>query len=642
MYSPTDFIYWLYLLGIFLSFVTAFYIPGRVILGKEKKLGKSIHVIAIVVGLVLWALQGYVFGLLQLRFLSYIYLLIFLLLFIKNRYYLISIKKPDLGKIDFPLVVLLIIGIVAQILPYFQVGVHTQEGMRFVSVNAIDHLWHAGLVQEIALRFPPNEPGMAGVILKDYHYWFNLCVAEIVRVFHLPVLLTQFAGFYTLASVLLGLLVVSISRRIYQSKIFTRLLVLFLFFVGDASGWVMVVLQNKLDFSLSSLINSGVKFVDSPGFSYSIIIGLTGFLLLLSYKKVMSRKMLFAVALIFASLLEFKVYTGITFMFGLMGYGLYSLWRRRYDRFFLFIIASILGALFFFPNISSESGLFFLPFETPRNFITQPVLGLLDWELRWRHYLEYSNHIRLFQYGLYMSGVYLVIQFGLQLVGLFPLKKLIKTLETPHIIFLYAIISSGIILSLFFYQTVGGANIWEFLLPVSVVLSIAAALNLTFILEKRRKFVQIILTLLIVVFILPRWIITVTEYVRVEYLSGFKGINEQELESYIFISNTVSDNEVILIVNQPHVSYSSKAKAVSGKQFYLSGEGVRQKDTPEILRRRSLVKEVEGSARTARNILMDEQIDYLYFYNPIAQDFIENSGLKLIFRNKSATIFSVK
>jgi len=60
--------------------------------------------------------------------------------------------------------------------------------------NSPDQVWHAALVEELLKRFPPFEPGMFGIYLNNYHFWFNLVTADLIRVFHLPLFQTTFIG----------------------------------------------------------------------------------------------------------------------------------------------------------------------------------------------------------------------------------------------------------------------------------------------------------------------------------------------------------------------------------------------------------------------------------------------------------------
>ncbi len=644
MFSLTDPFFWLSLIGIFISFFITFYIPGRVILGNLKIEHKyALPVITFVVGLTLWAWQGYILALLNLRILSYLYLIIFVGIYIYKKYYRdISFSLNLFKKIDVIVLIIAIFGIAAQILPYLHMGQKTDEGV-ILKQYSIDHVWHAGITLDLVDHFPPNEPGMSGIVLIDYHYWFNLITADLIRVFHLPLMPTQFIGIYPLASVLLLFVGYYFAKLIYDNKLFIRLFLFFLFFSGDASMWLTLFLQQKFNLSFASLINNGTKFIDTPAFAYSMIVGLTAFYLIFQEKKKISKKIIIISALLFGSLFEFKIYTGMVFMFGFAALASFALLKKRFDIVLTFILASLFGAFVFFPNVSSSSGLIFLPFEVPRDFITQRTLGFYDWELRWRIYQDHHNYLRIIQYGIYMSGIYLFVQFGLQLIGLIPWKKTLQILSLYRTIPLYMIVISGFILGLFFYQTVGGANIWEFLLPAGFILSLLTALTITTILNGKNKIVRLFVIAIIIIFVIPRWGATAYEDLHKEFLSGFHGISNEEYASYAYLEKNVPKNTIVMVVNHAgHVDLVSHIKIFSGVQLYLSGEGTRQTLTPEILKRRNLLTAVKGEYNENNfAILNSEKVKYLYYYGEIPQNMINRKGLTVVFKNKEATIVRI-
>src|ERR1035437_2472928 len=107
---------------IFASFL-AFYIPGRVVLGDQKNLSKiGFFAVSYILGIALWAWQGYLFGFLQLRNLSYLYLLIFLGLFIFKKYYFFKIPKINLRKFDWLTIVMATVGIFGQAIIHLRSG----------------------------------------------------------------------------------------------------------------------------------------------------------------------------------------------------------------------------------------------------------------------------------------------------------------------------------------------------------------------------------------------------------------------------------------------------------------------------------------------------------------------------------------
>lgn len=626
--------------------IFAFYIPGRVALGKIQVSSLTRIALSLVVGIVFWGWQGFIFGYLQIRGFSYIYLLIFLGLFLYKKYYQesLSIAKKSF---DWVALILCSLGVFSQTLPYYRMGWPVKEGISISEHNVVDHIWHVSLVNELIHRFPPNEPGMANVLLKDYHFWFNLVTAELIRVFHLSIFTTQFIGMYMLGSIIFGILLYAISQQIFPSKAFGRWVLFFGYFSGDAAGWVMLFKQHQFTWSIASLINDATKLMDSPAYGYAMVILLTAMYLLFSSKRLSVRIALLC-AFLLGSLIEFKVYVGIPWMLGFGALAFFSALKKQWTIFGSFILACILGLIIFLPATTNGGGLIFLPFETPRNFITQKILGVFDWELRWYIYQAHHNTLRIIQYGVYMSLFYIVIQFGILLLGIIPFKKSLYVLQFNRVIFLYVSIIAAILLGLLFYQKVGGANIWEFFLATFPILGIIAALHITLFLEKKNLISKVVITAIIVLFTMPRWFLTVSEYIQQEYTKSFHGIGNAEYASYQFLKNNTSSTSVVFIFDQKkYIAYASIASVLTDRQLFFSGEGVRQQVTPIILKRRADVALLRSSTSGSEIVQMlhDEKVSYLYLYRdestPMTTSPSSISTLKKVFQNSAATIYQV-
>ncbi len=630
----------LFILAIFLSF----YIPGRVVLGEQKKLSSlGIAATSIILGFVLWGWQGFIFGYLHLRFLSYVYLIIFVLFFFKRGYF----KKPSFNykKIDWIAVLIVIIGIIAQMIPYVRMGQLTSSGL-FVSLhNPGDHIWHATLIQEIVTRFPPNEPAMYGVLLKNYHFWFNLVGAELIRIFNLPLFQTQFIGLYGLGSILLGAIAYSFAKGLYDSKLFIRLFLFFLYFSGDAAGWFTLVLTHKFNMNVSSLFDDATKFMDNPGRGYATLIALAGLYLLFRNRQNLIRKNIIILAILFGSLIGFKVYVGIPFLGGLFCLAFFDAFKNKFSSLWIFVISLILSLGQFLPINASSGGLFFLPVDVPRDFITQRALGLDYIAQRWSIYFEHNNYPRLIEYAVIMISVYLVVQLGLKLFGFFPLKKTREILGR-ELVLLYSTAISSFIVGFFFYQKVGGANIWEFFPTGTFILTIILSLNLALYLPKKNKILTVVLVTVAIVIVIPRWFYTVNLDYRMDYLAGFHGISNEELESYSFLRDKTPKDSLVFIVNQSrYVDFSSIVSALSKRNLFLSGSGVSQTYNPVQQQRKQDLKDLMVSTDSAKiiDILKKNDINYVYFYGePHWLVSAEKLPIEKVFSNRSSVIFKVK
>jgi hypothetical protein len=342
----------------------------------------------------------------------------------------------------------------------------------------------------------------------------------------------------------------------------------------------------------------------------------------------------------------FKIYFAIPLILGVFCMAIFSVFKKNFSTLWIFVIASVVFLIQYLPFSAGSGGLFFLPFDIPRGFFAQQGLGLTFLDQRWGIYYAHHNTFRLIEYGVLMSIGYLLAQFGVKLFGLIPLRRTIKTTGLGLYIFLYSTVLASLTLTLFFYQKVGGANIWEFLFPTSLVLAILVALNISLLLSKFNKIIMLVIVGIIIIITIPRWIYSVNLYLQVNYLSGFHGVSSMELKSYEYIKdNTPKDSNVLLIGQAYAVSFSSIGSVFTERNLFLGGTGVSQLNTPEILERKRDFEAITTSTdtRVVGAILKKDKINYVAIYkNPLSKVTTINASLQQVFSNKTSKIFKVE
>lgn len=633
------------LLFIILAIIIAFYIPGRVVFGKNKSSnGIATVACSMIIGLVLWGWQGYIFGYLQMRFLSYIYLFIFILLFIYKKYYVINLNK--LKEFDFPAIFLIILGFFALSYPYFKTGLITEKGIYFPPFSyATDHIGHTSLINEMVKRFPPFEPGMYGILVTNYHYWFNLITAELIRVFHLPLFQAQYIGMYIFGSLMLGVTAYVFSTSITKSKNFVRWLLFLLYFGGDASYWLSFITNRVFDFEIPSVIDYSALFMDNPPRAFSIIILFVALYLLFVNLKKLSKKDIVIISLLIGTLAGFKIYTGILALSGLGFLAVYNLFLKRDMKILgIFVLAFILSLIVFIPVNAGAGGIFFNPVDRPRDFITYQSLGLRDWELRWRVYLENNNYIRLIQYGIIMSVVYFFAQFGIRLIGLIPYKKMLLLLDSEKKIFIYGAMFLSFFVGLFFNQVANPSESYNFLIAGSFFLTVLTALSLSEFLSNKKLYIKIVIILVVAIITLPRFVYVQIKYVPKLLNGGFYGISNEEFETYNFLKN-VDQKSLILVLNENNFDmHSPLVNTLTNKNMFLSGQRVLYDHKSINKSRYDAVQKIRETknANTFMGTAKKNQIDYVYLYkNDVIKMNLKTIEKYKVFENRAAIIYKV-
>ena len=122
-------------------------------------------------------------------------------------------------KINRLLFIIFALGIFGQVQQFLITGFRFSDGIHIFTAASDDAFWHTSLIAQLVRRFPPFEPGLVNVGVHNYHYWSNLVVAELIRVFGLPILATQFQYMYLLVSFLLGGIAYVLARALKFSSI---------------------------------------------------------------------------------------------------------------------------------------------------------------------------------------------------------------------------------------------------------------------------------------------------------------------------------------------------------------------------------------------------------------------------------------
>lgn len=641
-----------FVLYFLIAVIIAFYIPGRVILGERKGLSTlAIVSLSLLIGVALWGWQGYILGYLNIRAASYLYLGTFIILFYQRGLYKQFVKKPHISfkKIDWVILILIILGVIGQNLYYFRMGFTVPEGILNVVYNQPDHYWHTSMVNELVKRIPPHEPGMYGILKTNYHYWFNLVTAELVRVFRLPLFQTQYLGMYVFGSVMVGMMSYVLANYILPSKFFSRLVVFFFYFSSDAAYWIVLLASKKFDFKVPSVFEHGALFMDNPPRAFSVIIALAAIYLLFLYidKKY---KNVFVMALIFGSLVGFKIYTGIATAFGLSALAAYHLFfKRNITTSILVVITGILSALVFFPVNAKSGGIFFLPFERGRDFITYKPLGFHDLEMRWRVYEEHKNTPRLIQLGVIMTAIYILAQYGIKILGFIPYKKTLQILGREKVLFLYAAMLPTIFIGIFFSQKAHVSDSFNFFMPAIIILIFLTSLNLTFWLQKRSMLLKTAVISLLIIFSLPRWIYNVSDFLpEVFALQRGSFVPNKELESYYFLRDHTPQDSLVLVMNRfAFDGISAIVSIYSDRNMYLSGQGVIIAHDAVNEERVKTVQRIiqSNNYKVVNELLRKNKIDYVYFYgNPALNLGISPKKLQAdkVFDNGFAQIFKMR
>lgn len=599
----------------------AFYLPGSFFLPKKTFKSKLNYLTSsIIIGLVLWGWQEFVFGYLSVRYLSYFYLAFFFLAWLFKRSKKLSFAKIKI-QIDKILLLIVTIGVIIQIIPICKNGINFQnKGLIFNGCNTEDNLWHASLSREIIRRFPPNGPGLSDIPMRNYHYWSDMVIASLVRVFKLPLFQTQFQFFPLLISLASGIAIISLCHALRFSLKTTRLIAFFNYFGGDLIYLVTLLVKRNFSglFKMSSL-EDGARFLCNQPTAFSYITALGGLSLFVLWRKKKNNLLGLLSMLLLSSTIGFKIYTNLFFVPGILLLSTISFFKKRWSELFLFSSFFLFSLIIYLPTNSGAGGLVWTPFSIVNNFIVQPNLGLIRWEMARIIFFNDKKYLINYMFETVFTFIFLVSILGTKIFGFlqsprFLFNKLGRELNLVFILGTFISLIGGI----FFIQTTGGANTFNFLVSVLLFNSILAGLSFEYWQKKLPKTIALFLLYILILLTLPRVTFETINHIK-NFLKpdGFLLTNE-ELKLYEFINQDSSKNFVVAIDPNHYLGRNSPYVSIFlNRPLLLSGNGLLKHfrlEVEEKEKSQTLIFKSNKGEIIAEELLAN-QIKYIFLYD---------------------------
>ncbi|OGG04222.1 hypothetical protein A2Z33_03670 [Candidatus Gottesmanbacteria bacterium RBG_16_52_11] len=645
--DPRLFLYWIYFLG---AVILAFAVPGAVLLRRFKPGLLMLWGVGIPMGIALWAWQGYIFGYLNIRWASYLYLLVFVAVWVwpfVHRHRRPKPKSVISGKPDAVSAGIVVLGALFQLFMILFTAVRYRGTMYFCCAMVEDNWWFAAIARELVRHFPPMQPGMYGVPLANYHYWSNLVVAELSRVFGLPILHTQFQFMGLLLALTLGVGVMALGNLFFWPRNVIRWMLFFFYFGSDAIYWLLLGLGKGMSFSMNSLENGTLLLANLPrAYAVVVLIAAIGLIHLVHTSK--DRWIWLVTALVLASLAGLKIYVAVFAYTGLVAATLYLLATRQPSGQLmrLGIATGILALVVYIPTNSTAGGLFYTGFWRFENFIVQEQLGLSRWELARVVFAEHRNLIRALGYDLWFFTVYTAATFGTKLLGLFQTRRSLRMIPGYLQAFLIGGMAVSFVAGGFFQQRVGSSNTFNFLVNVFIFGSLYAGLGAWQLSGMFPRPLSFAIVTLIVAVTIPRSISEVQKtYAAVSGTGGFH-LNRQVEEGLVYLRDRVPA-DAIVAVDTDDLSFDHNSPTVSflaDKTTYYSGMGLLKHFNMDTFDRDKTMYAVfrRSDPRITAALLRGQGINYLLVATPSAIPATESGRfLTPVFQNEKVSVLKV-
>lgn len=358
--------------------------------------------------------------------------------------------------------ILIVLGSIFQGVAMFRSGMMYDYGIGYWGPMARDGVWHEALVAQLTKHIPPFNPGLAGVPLTNYHYYYDLVIALVSRL-GVPPSLLIYRIFPIIFSALLGIGTYKLSNLLFKDKITSYLAVFFAFF-ASSFGWIVSLIKGQqLGGESAFWANQPVSFNLNPPYAISLIIIIFVVLLIDNYLKKRSLLKAIAIVLLSGTLIGFKVYAGIV----LLG-GLFILTVKRYifdkDKKLipLLILSSLISFAIFWTEDRSATGLLeFQPFWLINTMVDAgDRVGIPNFTARRFAYIGGGKWIQFIAIEIVSFIIFFAGNLGTRIFGMIGISK--KDLRSDFPIFILGMMAISVIPPLLFIQKGNSWNIIQF------------------------------------------------------------------------------------------------------------------------------------------------------------------------------------
>lgn len=548
------------------------------------------------------------------------------------------------------LLLLIIIGTFAQTRVLLHGGYTDTRGEFFPAFH--DSLWNVSVVAELFYHFPPQHPGIAGLSLKNNHYFYHLYLATTAYITHINILDLYYKFGPLLVSFIFGLSLYAVIS-IFTKKTFFRGFGIFLgyfsgsfaymapFFLGKQIHWQGNIFLSDQPFD--QIINPYTVL----GFSL-FLIGCFCFQQVFLTGRQSSRVWIIITALLFGTLYGFKSFGGILALitFFLTSIILFALYRKINIFYILLLTLFIFIPIFLFMTQLGSASLNWIPGWTLTAMVAdKDRLNLPQLAATETYYLQIHNYLGFLKIKSFEFIIYFVGNLGIRLVGFVYLIVILVCLlsrkkisqNTPLIIFLTLSIIISLTIPLLFNLSLNAYDIMQFtpyaLIILALMTSLAAEAIYKYFSTRKLMIQGMACIILILLLALPQTI----ENFRESFNIPQTHISADELQALNFIKYHSHTDDVILI-NPLYFSDSMYISALSERRLYIGDPSLVNHTGLNPAPRLKAAADFFNGISTV-NFLRDNQISFIYQPKKITTS-LNSYRLIKVYENDSIEIYT--
>lgn len=553
-------------------------------------------------------------------------------------------RIKDFTRESFYWVLLYFFGIFAMGWFMFRGAVVTSKGVYVAGTSYHDALWHLSLISELQRQFPPQIPTIAGVALKNYHYFSDIVTSVISLVLPFDVRHLYFLHVPFFIIVMIGISVTTITRKMTSNRLAPYIAVFLTFFAGSFAYVLPFIFGLTFQWQESSFwVSQTVSMTMNPPFTFSIPIFFCIILLVAEYYQSKNTWLLVLVPPIVAALTGFKIYAFFIGAIGLTLFTAFEMVKERTKSLFVCMtyVASLLLSyltLQVLKGPSSGSVFLFEPLWYMRALVEHTDrMPILDWVLREDTYRAEKNWLRVAQLRLYELIIFIVGNLGVRILGIFAAFRIFRAFvknDVVVVLLLFCLIPS-FVLPLLFVQNGSVASTIQFWYYTLLIMNIFAATVIANFLRNKRRVVVIVVLVSLELLAIPTTLQNIYSNRK-----GYIALDRNQYDSLLYLRKKAKRDAIILVPADIEQLDKAYVSAFSQRQTFLSYGQIAEITKIDVRERKEEANAFfdPKHAFDRKSFVRANKIGYIYDLNK-AIDF-RLFGFQPVYQNRSVQILA--
>ena len=540
-------------------------------------------------------------------------------------------------KKEWPIALLLLIGTLILVSNLFFSG-YIKDGQIYLQ-DLYDTSWHIALEQEVLKNFPPNHPSSSSLVLKNYHYFYDVFIASLYFFSHLSFITLNYKVSQLIIASLLVLSAYAFGKRLKDRRL-GIILTLLTIFAGNFAYLIPLFLKDHSWSESSFWVSQTFSMLVNPQLIFSLAT-LYMVLLLMTTDFSANKSRHYLLIPLIAISIGFKTY-GWMIMSLLYAADLLSeiVFKKKFINLLVGVIYLLLALPFIYLITGFKSGSFFYhPLWYIDTMVEAPDrLNNIRWRFLLDHYRETKNFLRIIWLRTKELLIFYLGNLGTRAIFIFlPLVSLKENYSKQQKI-IWLCLLGFIFTSVFPLLFLQRGTVWnsiQFWYYTLIFANILAALAISGILNHLKSPLKYIFLTIFALLTIPAFVKTMA--------GKANSFNAFPIAQFNLLANFKPSDKLLICPEDSLLFKSSLVNAYTEADVYLADEGqiaLVEADLAVVSELKAIFdqKDLVGLA----SLLDREQINYILCTNKDYVEFIDQQYLTQKTELVNWSIYSLK